>query len=172
MGKLLWAVLLVILLGTMTVPVAAQSQTPRRFDVRSVTVGAQRTETLWAHALGKWWSTGDELVSGSAEIMCYKRFGFCVEASAWCQGLPEAVLSTFEILRWDASELIAVDSSPACVVNTLRFNFATKKVSVTSGLRDEANDLLCKGYKPMTAFLGGAKDETRKPQGKSGQGDK
>ena len=65
-------------------------------------------------------------------------------------------------LRWDKRELIAVDSSPTCVVKTLRFDFAAKKVTVTMSLKGETKDTFCKGMKATTAFLGvGAKDEMK-----------
>jgi hypothetical protein len=37
----------------------------------------------------------------------------------------------------DKQELIAVDSSPICAVNTLRIDFAAKKVTITNALKGE-----------------------------------
>ena len=80
----------------------------------------------------------------STDIHCYKRFGFCEVASALSSlRLASVSLSSFDILRWDTSEMIAVDSSPICLVNTLRFDFAAKKVSISSTSKDEARDKIC-----------------------------
>src|SRR5437868_4148625 len=46
-------------------------------------------------------------------------------------------LSSYDILRWDSRELIAVDSSPICIVNTLRADFTKKKVTMSSTLTGE-----------------------------------
>jgi hypothetical protein len=68
-------------------------------------------------------------------------------------------LNGFDILRWDAQELIAVDSSPICVVNTLRFDFKSRTVTASSTLKGDnaaAKDPFCKDVNTSTAFLGGA----------------
>jgi hypothetical protein len=77
-------------------------------------------------------------------------------------GFVPGTLNSFDILRWDNRELIGVDSSPICVVNTLRFDFAAKKVTTTMSLKGETKDPLCKDIKATTAFLGGAKDQIKK----------
>ncbi len=141
----------------------AQDQTPEILSVSQVVAGAQRTETLFAHAVGKWSDADDHLAVSSTEIHCYDRFGFCEEADAtYLLGQAGATLSSFDILRWDKRELIAVDSSPICVVNTLRFDFAAKKVTITMSLKGETKDPFCKSLRATTAFLGGAKDQIRK----------
>lgn len=72
---------------------------------------------------------------GSSEIECYQRFGFCEEAEAtFCSGKAGVSLTSFDILRWDQRELIAVDSTPICAVDTLRFDFVAKKVAITMAL--------------------------------------
>ena len=125
--------------------------------------GAKKTETLFAHAVGKWSDADDHLAVASTEIHCYDRFGFCEEADAtYYFAQAGATLTSFDILRWDKSELIAVDSSPICVVNTLRFDFAAKKVTITMSLKGETKDPFCKSLKATTAFLGGAKDQIKK----------
>src|SRR6516165_9957776 len=105
----------------LSAPVArAQMQTPLTFYESDVVVGAQRLETRFLLAEG-FWSDGDKsLAVNSVEIHCYKRFGSCEAA----QVLPGAAvgLTSYYILRWDKNELIAVDSSPICLVNTLRFD--------------------------------------------------
>ena len=99
----------------------------------------------------------------STAIHCYERFGLCEEADAtYFFGEAGATLSTFDILRWDKQELIAVDSSPVCVVNTLRFDFAAKKVSMTMALKGETRVPFCKDGKATTAFLGGVEDKIKK----------
>jgi len=99
----------------------------------------------------------------STEIDCYERFGFCDEADAtYLNSQAGASLTNFDILRWDKRELIAVDSSPICVVNTLRLDFAAKKVTITMALKGETKDPFCKGVQATTAFLGGVQDQIRR----------
>jgi hypothetical protein len=141
-----------LLLGAL--PCAAQK--PLIFDVSTVVVGSQRLETVWAFAEGKWPDAGPNVGMNSTDIHCYKRFGFCEVANASTSsptpGLASVSLTSFDILRWNASEMIAVDSSPIGVVNTLRFDFAAKKVSLSSTLRGETRDKFCTGLTPsMTA---------------------
>jgi hypothetical protein len=141
-----------LLLGAL--PCAAQK--PLIFDVSTVVVGSQRLETLWAFAEGKWSDAGPNVGINSTDIHCYKRFGFCEVANASTNGLAFVSLTSFDILRWDASEMIAVDSSPICMVNTLRFDFAAKKVSLSSTSKGETRDKFCTGLTPSmmaTTFL-------------------
>jgi len=151
---------LILLLGSLP----CMAQQPYIFDVSTVVVGSQRLETLWAYALGKWSDAGDHVRTDSTEIHCYKRFGFCEVASASnSDGLASVSLESFDILRWDTSEMIAVDSSPICLVNTLRFDFAAKKVSNSSTSKGETRDWVCRELTPSTmptAFLAGATGET------------
>lgn len=145
------------------ISVQAQDQTPEILSVSQVVAGAQRTETRYAHAMGRWSDADDHLAVWSTEIHCYERFGFCEEADAtYYGGEAGATLNSFDILRWDSRELIAVDSSPICVVNTLRFDFAAKKVTITMSLKGETKDPFCKDIKATTAFLGGVKDQIKK----------
>lgn len=148
-----------LLLGAL--PCAGQK--PLIFDVSTVVVGSQRLETLWAFAEGKWSDAGPDVGKNSTDIHCYKRFGFCEVASAASSlKLACVSLSSFDILRWDATELIAVDSSPICMVNTLRFDFAAKKVALSSTLKGETRDKFCTGLTPSmtaTTFLTGALGE-------------
>ncbi len=134
------------------------AQHPLIFDVSTV-VGAQKLETVYAYAAGKWSDAGDHVTMSSTEIHCYKRLGFCEVANAiLVGGLASVNLASFDILRWDTSEMIAVDSSPTCVVNTLRFDFAAKKVSISSASKGETRDKYCKNLSPSdtaTAFLTG-----------------
>jgi hypothetical protein len=149
-----------LLLGTLP----CMAQQPLIFDVSTVVVGSQRLETLWAHAAGKWSDAGSDVGINSTDIYCYKRFSFCEVASASISfRLASVNLSSFDILRWDTSEMIAVDSSPICLVNTLRFDFAAKKVSISSTSKGETRDKFCKDLTPSmtaTAFLTGANGET------------
>ena len=156
-------VLFVVIILLSRVLVYAQDQTPEIFFVSFGPVGAQKTETLYAHAMGKWSNADDHLAVWSTEIDCYEHFGFCEEADAtYFFGEAGATLNSFDILRWDKRELIAVDSSPICVVNTLRFDFAAKKVSMTMALKGETKDPFCKDAKATTTFLGGVEDKIKK----------
>ena len=47
-------------------------------------------------------------------------------------------------------------------MNTLRFDFAAKKVTITMALKGETKDPYCKNIKATTTFLGGTKDEIKK----------
>jgi hypothetical protein len=110
--------------------------------------------------MGKWSDAGDKAGVTSTHIECYKKLGFCAEAEAYSLGGQAWVnFTTLDVLRWDAQELIAVDSSPICQVNQIRFDFKTKQVTATESLKGESKDPFCKSAKSTTAFLGGLKDE-------------
>jgi hypothetical protein len=139
------------------------AQEPEILDVSVVVVGPQRVETLWAYAMGKWSDAGKDVGTNSTQIQCYKRFGICEVASAYSFARQAWVnLDTFDILRWDGREMISVDSSPACTVNTLRFDFVSKRVSISSASKGETKNGLCKeviSATAHTAFLIGIKDQ-------------
>jgi hypothetical protein len=146
-------------------PLSALAQhTPTIFDVSDVVAGAQRTPTKYLFATGKWSDAGEHVGGSSTEIHCYQRFGFCEAASAQSlDGYSEVSLDSFDILRWDTKEIIAVDSSPICVVNTLRFDLVAKKITISSASKGVAKDPFCKGSDNQpTAFLDGEKDELDK----------
>jgi hypothetical protein len=147
---------LILLFGALP----CMAQQPLIFYVGSVVVGSQRLETVYALASGKWSDAGPEVGINSTDIHCYKRFGFCEVGSASnSSGLASLSLSSYDVLRWDSSEMIAVDSSPICLVNTLRFDFTAKKVSISSTSKGETRDKLCANLTPSitaTAFLTGA----------------
>jgi hypothetical protein len=141
-----------------------QEQHPEIFgEPTVVTMGAERIETLWTEASGKWSDAGKDLGTTSSHVECYKKFGFCAQAEAYSLGGQAWVnTTTLDILRWDDHELIAVDSTPTCQVNQIRFDFKTKQVSVTESPKGETKDPFCKDVKATTAYLGGLKDELRR----------
>ena len=145
----------------LAIPVAAQ--TPIIFDVSNVVMGAQRTPTLWFFAEGKWSDAGEHIGAASTQIQCYKSLGFCDVANAFeTFGEANVDLTAFDILRWDSKEIIAVDSSPICVVNTLRVDLVTKRITLSSSDKGVAKDPLCKGSdKLSTAVLWGLEDITK-----------
>jgi hypothetical protein len=151
---------MIVLVGALP----CMAQHPLILDVSTAVAGSERLETQYAVAMGKWSDAGDNVGLNSTEIHCYKRFGFCEVATASASfGLASVSLTSFDILRWDTGEMIAVDSSPTCVVNTLRFDFAAKNVSISSTSKGETRDEFCKDLTPSmtaTAFLTGAKGET------------
>lgn len=153
----------VILIASVA-PVRAQQ--PQIFDVSDVVAGSQRLETRYALAAGKWSDAGNNVAILSTEIHCYKRFGVCEVASAFLVfGEAMVGLDSYDILRWDNNEIIAVDSSPICIVNTLRFDLVAKKVSLSSTSKGETRDKLCSGEASATAktiFLTGLDDEHRR----------
>jgi hypothetical protein len=68
-------------------------------------------------------------------------------------------LTTFDILRWDGKEMIAVDSSAICLVSTIRADFVTKRVTLSSSDKGVTKDPLCKGSDKLpTAVLWGEED--------------
>jgi hypothetical protein len=145
----------------------AQDKTPLIFDVADVVVGPQRIETTWAYAVGKWSDAGDNVAVNSTQIHCYKRFGFCEDADAYVAfGKAVVNANSFDILRWDSKELIAVDNSPICMVNTLRFDFAAKTVTLSSALKGDKlalSDPVCKAIGDLrTAFLEGGEKSISK----------
>jgi hypothetical protein len=152
------------------------AQEPEILDVSVVVVGPQKLETLWAYAMGKWSDAGKDVGTNSTQIQCYKRFGICEVASAYSMaGQAWVNLDTFDILRWDDREMISVDSSPTCVVNTLRFDFVSKKVSLSSTSKGETKDRLCKelvSATEHTAFLVGVKEELNPISSESAAGEK
>ena len=151
------------LLPIIVLVVPCMAQHPLILDVSTVVAGSDRLETQYAIATGKWSDAGSNVGLNSTEIRCYKRFGFCEVASASTSfGLASVSLTSFDVLRWDTSEMIAVDSSPTCVVNTLRFDFVAKKVSISSTSKGETRDKFCKDLTPSmlaTAFLTGTSAE-------------
>jgi hypothetical protein len=148
----------VLVASALAVPVAAQK--PIIFDVSNVVVGAQKIQTLYLFAEGKWSDAGEHIGAISTQIHCYKSLGFCDVASVEWNGAETFVdLTTFDILRWDSQEIIAVDSSPICIVNTLRADFVTKRVTLSSSDKGITTDPFCKGTdKLSTAVLWGEKD--------------
>ena len=142
-----------------------QEQTPETLDVAEVVVGAKRLYTTYLYAVGQWSDSTDATAVQSSEIHCYKRFGFCEVASADSIGGPNGVyvsLNSFDIVRWDKQEMIAVDSSPICLVNTLRADFQKHKVTLSSTSKGETKDKMCEHTETPTAFLGGSHDAVKR----------
>jgi hypothetical protein len=144
----------------LAVPAAAQQ--PIIFDVSNVVMGAQKTPTLWLFAEGKWSDAGEHVGPGSTHIQCYKSFGFCDVANAFeTFGEAGVNLTSFDILRWDSKEIIAVDSSPICIANTLRVDLISKRVTLSSSDKGVKADS-CKGLDKLpTAVLWGMDDITK-----------
>jgi hypothetical protein len=143
---------------SLAIPVAAQK--PVIFDVSEVVVGAQRIPTTYLFAVGKWSDAGDHVGGSSTSIQCYKALGFCDVANAHSfDGEASVELVSFDILRWDSSEIIAVDSSAICVVNTLRVDLHTKRITLSSSDKGVTKDPFCKGSdKVPTAVLWGEEE--------------
>jgi hypothetical protein len=142
----------------LTIPTKAQK--PIIFDVSDVVVGAQRIPTLYLCAVGKWSDAGEHIGPDSTQIQCYKSLGFCDVANAFTTaGDANVSLDSFDILRWDSKEMIAVDSSPICIVSTLRVDFVTKRITLSSSDKGVTKDPYCKGSdKISTAVLWGEED--------------
>jgi hypothetical protein len=142
----------------LAIPLAAQK--PITFDVSNVLVGAKKIQTLYLFAEGKWSDAGEHLGALSTEVRCYKSLDFCNVGSAEWNGSEAFVsLSDYDILRWDGNEIIAVDSSPICIVNTLRVDLVTERITLSSSDKGVTKDPFCKGSdKLSTAVLWGMED--------------
>jgi hypothetical protein len=149
MYKRLFLPLCPCVIGLTSTVAGAQEQHPQIFgEPTVVTMGAERIETLWTEASGKWSDTGKDIGTTASHVECYKKFRFCFQAEAYSLGGQAWVnTTTLDILRWDAEELIAVDSTPICQVNQIRFDFKTKQVSATESPKGETKDPFCKAAK-------------------------
>src|ERR1039458_1832302 len=145
----------------LAIPVAAQK--PIIFDVSNVVVGAQKIQTLYLYAQGKWSDAGDHIGPLSTQIQCYKSLGFCDVANAIeTFGEANVDLTAFDILRWDSKEIIAVDSSPLCIVNSLRVDLVIKRITLSPSDKGVTKDPFCKGSDKLpTAVLWGEADVTK-----------
>lgn len=159
-----------LLIAFLALPVLMSGQTPQIFDVSDVVAGARRVETRYFFAVGKWSDDPKESSINSTELHCYERFGLCEMAHALSlNGQVVVSLDSFDILRWDNRELIAVDSSPICIVNTLRADFTAKKVSISSTSKGIKGNKICSSMDSdpsalKTAFLTGLNDELKRIQ--------
>jgi hypothetical protein len=150
----------VFALLTIGFALTATAQQPAIFLVANVGVGAQKIETLYLYATGKWSDAGEHIGPLSTQIQCYKALGFCDVASAIeVSGEATVDLTTFDILRWDGREMIAVDSSPICIANTLRVDLITKRITLSSSDKGVTKDPFCKGSDKLpTAVLWGEEE--------------
>lgn len=142
----------------LAIPLAAQK--PVIFDVSNVVIGAQRIPTLYLYAEGKWSDAGEHIGPVSTQIECFKRLGFCEVAGAFTVGSGANVsLDSFDILRWDGREIIAVDSSAICIVSTLRVDLSAKRITLSSSDKGVTKDPFCMGSDKLpTAVLWGEED--------------
>lgn len=126
---------------------------------------------MYFSATGKWsdagrWSDADSKVGVlSTEIRCYKSFGFCEEADAYSvNGQAVVGETTYDIVRWDATGIVAVDNAP-CIVNTLQIDFGVKRVATKRTLRANTKEVLCGAFSSQdarTSLLGGVSEEKEK----------
>ena len=156
--------ILACVVSTIAISVAAQK--PMVFDVSNVVAGAQRIPTLYLLAAGKWSNAGDRVGALSTEIHCYKSLGFCEVAHVFTTGMSDGdanvALDSFDILRWDTHEMIAVDSSEICIVSTIRVDLVTKRITLSFSDKGVTKDPSCKGSdKLSTAVLWGLEDTTK-----------
>ncbi|HEY6489577.1 MAG: hypothetical protein WCC26_00310 [Terracidiphilus sp.] len=148
-------------LSMFALPVAGL--TPTIFDLTNVVKGPERIPTLWLFAEGKW-SDARNVSWSSTEIHCYGAFGFCEVANAYADASVSE--NSYDILRWDSNEIIAVDSTPVCVVNTFRADLAQRRITLSSAVKGSDN-AACKTLgldKPSTAFVLGSKDVMNGPK--------
>jgi len=153
-------------------PLLAIAQQPFTLVVAEGVVGSHRLETRYAAADGKWSDAPKNASILSTDIECFERFGFCEVADAIpFAGQATVAVNSFDILRWDDKEMIAVDSSSLCVVMTLRLDFVAKKVSLSSASKSKA-DNLCEGTSfraSQTVFLTGLDDKQKRIEGETSE---
>jgi len=142
-------------------------QSPLSFDVASVVVGSKRIATTALDAAGKWSpdeeSMGSPLLGPmSAEVRCFKTFGFCERLGAIVtsgqSSVTVLVLQDFDIAHWDDKEILAIDETAPCVRSILRVNFGLKTVELSRALRASVKDHSCKEFSRLdewTTFLVG-----------------
>jgi len=142
---------------------------PEIFDVSDVVIGAQRLPTRFLYAAGAWSDATEMENALSVQIECYKRIDLCHIARAVVVGQGPGsvgvVLDGFDILRWDEREMIAIDSSPICVVNTIRADLIAKTITISSakkGTKLAEKDPFCKNVDQSTAFLVNHEEVTKK----------
>jgi hypothetical protein len=142
---------------------------PEIFDVSDVVMGGQRLPTRYLYAAGAWSDASEMENALSVQIECYKRVDLCNVARAVVVGQGPGsvgvVLDGFDILRWDEREMIAVDSSAICVVNTIRADFMAKTITISSakkGTELAEKDPFCKDVDQSTAFLVNHEEVTKK----------
>ena len=144
--------------------IPTMAQHPDTLAVSDVVVGPQKLETRYALVIGKWsWNLGSNVSIDSTEIHCYKAFGFCEVATAYTEYKMLWVnLDTFDIVRWDDDEMIAV-SSGYCIEETLRLDFVAKRVSLSEALISEkkSHRSCRKVTVNPTGFLIGLRDEEK-----------
>lgn len=136
------------------------AQKPAIFDISEVVIGAQRIKTLYFSADGRWSDADPHVGMMSTHVECYKALGFCAMASAdWHMNQAFVQTYTYDILRWDAREIVAEDSSPICVINSLRVDIGTKRVTLSSTDKGITSDAVCKGSDKLpTAVLTDGRD--------------
>jgi hypothetical protein len=147
--------------GQATEPNPKAGPHPEEFQIVNVVVGAKRIPTFWFHAAGKWWPDVDSADSPlvgpiSAEIRCFKAFEFCERVGAIIAPGPHTVVvvQDFDVLRWDSTEIIAVDSEETCDVLTLRIEFSKERVSLDRAPKGN----VCPGEIASTSFLEGIRE--------------
>jgi hypothetical protein len=149
--------------------IACAQMHPEIFDVSDVVMGAQRLPTKYLYAAGAWSDASEMENALSVQIECYKRIALCNVARALVNGVGPGSVGTeldgFDILRWDEREMIAIDSSAICVVNTIRADFIAKTITISSAKKATKladKDPFCKYIDESTAFLVNHEEVTRK----------
>jgi len=156
--------------------IAHAQRHPEIFDVSDVVIGAQRLPTRYLYAAGAWSDASEMENALSVQIECYKRIDLCSVAQAIVAGQGPAsvgvILDGFDTLRWYEREMIAVDSSAICVVNTIRADFVAKTITISSakkGTELAEKGPFCKDVDQTTAFLVNHEEVTRKIVQKANQ---
>jgi hypothetical protein len=142
-------------------------QSPVAFDVANVVVGSKGVATTTLDAVGRWSpdveSGGSPLIGPmSAEVRCFKTFGFCEQLGAivtpGSSSVTVLVVQDFDIAHWDHKQILAIDDTSPCVTSTLRIDFGAKTVEQSRTLKTPTKDRSCKEFSHLdewTTFLVG-----------------
>jgi hypothetical protein len=162
-------VLLVSLCALYFASTASAQTHPEIFDVSDVVLGAQKLDTTYLYAAGAWSDASEMENALSVQIECFKRIRYCMVAQPLVVGQGPgsvgAMLDGYDILRWDEREMIAVDSSPICSVNTIRADFIAKTITISAAKKATKladKDPFCKDVNQSTAFLVNNDEVTKK----------
>jgi hypothetical protein len=102
-------------------------------------------------AVGKWTSPNDATdkpFPAEVQIDCFD--SSCIVATAeYYMGHPHVSIQYLQVLKWDKNGIVAVDSSPTCMTNTILINFADRSISLSASLKKMDSKL-----KSACAFFG------------------
>jgi hypothetical protein len=94
-----------------------------------LTVGPQKIETAYLHAIGTWSDDTAPVGFSSTEIDCFSSSSICEAATAVVA--VGVQVQMFEVLRWNTREIIAEEPRGYCGADILRIDLVKKTVTVS-----------------------------------------